>query len=134
MSQQNVEIVRRVIDAWNRDEQETVIRFLDPDVVFDATRRLINPRTYTGMEGMRAMLADRDEVWEEFRTEPDEFVDAGDRVVVIGRWAGKGKGSGIEVQQPVAHVFTLRGGRVVRWELGYTDRGKALEAAGLRDG
>lgn len=133
MSQQNVEIVRRVIDAWNRDEQERVIRFLDPDVVFDATRRLINPRTYTGMEGMRAMLADRDEVWEEFRTEPDEFVDAGDRVVVIGRWVGRGKGSGIEVQQPVAHVFTLHGGRVVRWELGYTGRDQALEAAGLRE-
>jgi hypothetical protein len=52
------------------------------------------------MEGMRVMLADRDEVWKEFRLEPDEFVDGGDRVVVIGRWVGKGKGSGIEVQQP----------------------------------
>jgi uncharacterized protein len=133
MSEENVEIVRRVIEAWNSDEQDSVIRFLDPEVIFDATRRLVNPKTYTGMEGMRLMLADRDEVWEEFRTEPDQFLDAGDRIVVIGRWVGKGKGSGIEVQQPVAHVFTLHDGRVVRWELGYTDRGEALEAAGLAD-
>jgi ketosteroid isomerase-like protein len=133
MSQKNVEIVRRVIDAWNRDQPEGVIRFLDPDVVFDATQRRINPKTYTGMEGMRVMLADRDEVWEEFRLEPDEFVDAADRVVVIGRWVGKGRGSGIEVQRPVAHVFTLHDGRVVRVELGYTGRGDALEATGLSE-
>jgi uncharacterized protein len=133
MTQNNVEVVRRVIDAWNRDQPEGVVRFLDSDVIFDATQRRINPKTYTGMEGMRVMLADRDEVWEEFRLEPDEFVDGGDRVVVIGRWVGKGKGSGIEVQQPVAHVFTLHDGRVVRVELGYTGRGDALEAAGLQE-
>ena len=86
MSEENVEIVGRVIDAWNRDEQEGITRFLDPDMVFDATRRLINPRTYAGMEGMRSMLADRYEVWEEFRTDIDEVLDAGDRVVVIGDW------------------------------------------------
>jgi hypothetical protein len=53
--------------------------------------------------------------------------------VVIGRWVGKGKGSGIEVQQPVTHVFTLHDGRVVRVELGYTGRDEALEAAGLSE-
>jgi ketosteroid isomerase-like protein len=62
--------------------------------------------------------------------EPDEFVDAGDRVVAIGRWVGKGRGSGVEVNQPIADVFTLHGGRVVRCEIGYSDRAKALEVAG----
>jgi ketosteroid isomerase-like protein len=139
MSEENVEIVRRLIEAWNRDEQERVVPlervvpFLDPDVIFDATRRIINPKTYAGIEGIRAMLAERDEVWGEFRMEPDEFVDAGDRVVVIGRWVGKGRGSGVEVNQPIADVFILHGGRVVRCEIGYSDRGKALEAAGLRE-
>jgi ketosteroid isomerase-like protein len=132
MSRENVEIVRRVIDAWNRHQQERAIRYIDPEVVFDATRRRVNPKTYNGMDGMRAMLADTDEVWEEFRMEPDEFVDAGDWIVAIGRWVGKGKGSGIDVQQPVADVFRLHDGRIVRLELGYADRGKALEAAGLR--
>jgi uncharacterized protein len=133
MSQENVEIVRRVIDAWNRSRPDNAIRWLDPDVVLDATQRRINPKTYDGVEGMRAMLADRDEVWEEFRLEPDEFVDAGDWIVVIGRWVGKGKGSGIEVQQPVAHAFRLHDGRIVRAELSYADRAQALEAAGLRE-
>jgi uncharacterized protein len=132
MSQENVEIVRRLIEAWNSNEQDEAIAIVDPEVVLDATRRLVNPKTYTGMQGMRRMLADRDEVWEEFRMEPDEVLDSGDRVVAIGRWVAKGKGSGIEVQQPVAHVFTLQDGRVVRVEISAT-RDEALEAAGLRE-
>ena len=122
-----------MIGAWNSDEPERILPFLDPEVVFDATRRLINPKTYNGIQGMRSMLADRDEVWEEFRTEPGEFVDGGDRVVLIGRWVGKGRGSGVEVQQPIAHVFTLQAGRIIRWELGDTDRGDVVEAAGLSE-
>ena len=139
MSQENVEIVRRLVEAWNRNEQgrvvplERVIPFLDPGVIFDATRRIIDPKTYAGIEGIRAMLAERDEVWGEFRMEPAEFVDAGDRVVVIGRRVGKGRGSGVDVNQPMADVFTLHGGRVVRCEIGYSDRAEALEAAGLSE-
>jgi hypothetical protein len=133
MSEENVEIVRTVLSAWNRDEQERILDLLDPEILFDATRREVNPKTYFGMEGMRSMLADRDDVWGEFRTEPREFVDAGERVVVIGDWIGKGKGSGIEVRQPTAHVFTVDAGRVVRWELGYSDPAEALEAAGLSE-
>jgi len=131
VSEENVEVVRAVLAAWNRNEPESVLSLLDSEIVFDATRRAVNPKTYVGTEGMRLMLADRDEVWAEFRTEPGEFVDAGDRVAVIGRWVGKGKGSGIEVQAPTAHVFTVHEGRVVRWELGYTERREALEAAGV---
>src|SRR5262245_10023199 len=130
MSEENVEVVRTVLDAWNRDEQERILDVLDPEIVFDATRREVNPKTYVGMAGMRSMLADRDEVWGEFRTEPREFLDAGDRVVVTGDWIGTGKGSGIEVRQPTAHLFTVEAGRVVRWDLGYSEP-EALEAAGL---
>jgi uncharacterized protein len=133
MSQENVEVVQSVLAAWGRHDEGSVLPLLDPEVVFDATRRKINPKTYVGMEGLRVMLADRDEVWEGFRTEPEEFIDAGDRVVVVGRWVAKGKGSGLEVQQATAHVLALRDGRVVRWEFGYSDRAEALEAVGLRE-
>jgi ketosteroid isomerase-like protein len=133
MSQQNVDVVRGVLAAWSAHRERSVLRLLDPEIVFDATRRKVNPKTYVGMEGLRVMLADRDEVWDEFHTEPDEFIDAGDRIVVVGRWIGKGKGSGIEVEQHTAHVFTLSNGRVVRWELGHADRGQALEAVGLSE-
>ena len=113
MSEENVEIVRTVLGAWNRNEQERFLDRLDPEIVFDATRREVNPKTYVGMEGMRSMLADRDEVWGEFRTEAREFLDAGDRFAVIGDWVGKGRGSGIEVRQPTAHLFTVDAGHIV---------------------
>lgn len=61
------------------------------------------------------------------------MIDAGSRVVVVGRLVGKGKASGVEVEQPIAGIWNVRDGRVVRVELGYTDRAEALAAVGLSD-
>jgi hypothetical protein len=133
MSQENVDIVRSVFSALNRGDLETGLGFADPEIVVDATRRVFNPTTYTGVEGLRQMQADLDEVWEEFRFERFELIDAGDRVVVIGHLRGKGKSSGVEVEQPIAGIWTVRDGRVVRIEIGYTDPREALEAAGLEE-
>lgn len=67
------------------------------------------------------------------RLEPLEFIDAGDRVVVFSRLVGKGRGGGVGVERFSAQIATLRNGRLVRWEIGYTDREAALEAAGLQE-
>jgi ketosteroid isomerase-like protein len=79
------------------------------------------------------MVSERDDVWEKFRIEAEEFIDAGDRVVVVGRLVAKGRGSGVEAESPTAQVFTVREGRVVRWEFGYADRADALKAVGLAE-
>ena len=135
MSHDNVEVVRRLIDAWNGNEQERVVPlervvpFLDPGVIFDATRRIINPKIYAGQRGFGPCWPNGTRCGE-FRMEPDEFVDAGDRVAAIGRWVGKGSGSGVEVTQPMADVFTLHGGRVVRCEIGYSDRAEPSKPPG----
>ena len=133
MSQENVEVVRSVYTAWNRGDRETALGFAHPEIVIDASRRAFNPTTYVGKEGARRLFADMDEVWEQFHTELDELIDATDRVVVIGRLIGKGRASGVEVEQPIAGVCTVRDGRIVRVELNYTDRRKALKAAGLSE-
>jgi ketosteroid isomerase-like protein len=133
MSQENVEVVRTVYTAWNRGDRETALGLAHPEIVIDASRRVFNPTTYVGMEGARRMLADMDEVWEQFHTELDELLDADDRVVVIGRLIGKGRASGVEVEQPIAGVWTVHDGLIVRGELGYTDPKEALEAVGLSE-
>jgi ketosteroid isomerase-like protein len=133
MSQENVEIVRNLYRAWDAGDRDAVVHFADPEVVVDATRRVFNPATYVGVEGVRQWWTDMDEIWQEFRTENLEFIDAGDRVVVSGRLVGKGKASGVEVEQPIATVWTLRAGRVVRWEMGYNGPREALEAVGLSE-
>jgi ketosteroid isomerase-like protein len=134
MSQENVEIVRSSLDAFAAGDRERMLASVDPDVVIDASRRVLNPATYVGIEGVGQMLVDMQETWEDLRIEQGEFIDAGDRVAVIGKLIGKGKGSGVEVERPVnGQVWTLHNGRIVRFEFGFTDREATLEAAGLRE-
>ena len=134
MSQENVEIVRRTLAAVAAGQPEQALEFVDPEIVIDATRNVINPGTYVGIDSLQRWRADIDEVWEEMRLEPKEFIDGGDRIVTISHLVGKGKGSGVEVTRTSsAQVATLRNGRIVRWEIGYTDRSEALEAAGLSE-
>src|SRR2546429_1392684 len=131
MSKENVEIVRSAFAAVNRGDRETAIGLLHPEVVIDATRNVFNPTTYVGMRGIRQWMADTDEIWEQFGLEVSELIDVGDRVVVIGRLFGKGKASGVRVGQPIAGIWTVRDGRIVRGEIGYTDRRVVLKAVGL---
>jgi ketosteroid isomerase-like protein len=126
-----VELARRIFAALNRGDREKAIGFAHPEVVLDATRNVFNPKTYVGKDGLRQWLADTDDVWEGMHTEQNEFIDAGDRVVVIGRLVGIGKGSGVEVGSPNGTILTIRGGLLIRSETGYTNRREALEAAGL---
>jgi ketosteroid isomerase-like protein len=69
-------------------------------------------------------------VREEIRFEPQEFIDADDRVVVVARLVGRGKRSGVDVSRTWAYVWTLRGGKALRM-IGYADRADALKAVGL---
>ena len=129
MSQQNVQIVRNLFEAMSAGDRDRALGYADAGMVVDATRRVFNPTTYHGVSGLRQFIADMDDVWEDFRPEAREFLDKGDRVVVTGRMAGKGRGSGVEVQRDFAGVWTISDGRVVRWDI-HSDRAEALEAAG----
>ena len=124
MSQENVELARNAYMAGNQGDREAALRSADPEIVIDATRRVLNPTTYVGIDGARQWFADMDEVWDRFGLELDELIDAGDRVVVLERLTGKGKASGVEVEQPIAGVWTVRDGRIVRGEIGYTKPSK----------
>jgi ketosteroid isomerase-like protein len=68
--------------------------------------------------------------WEDWRCEAEEFIPAGEFVAVLTRYTGRGKESGVTVDTPGAHLWTMRDGKAVRLEV-FSSRGKALEAAGL---
>ena len=70
------------------------------------------------------------EVFEGFRIVPVEFIDAGERVVVVSRIHGRARATGIEFEQPYVQVWEFRGGEPVS-VADYRDRGQALEAVGL---
>jgi ketosteroid isomerase-like protein len=130
MSRENVEIVRKTFDAIAAGDRDRALSYTDSAMVVDATRRVFNPTTYHGMEGLRQMLADMDDVWKELRPEAQEFLDAGDRVVVTGRMVAIGKGSGAKVERDFAGVWTVCDGRIARWDI-CADRAEALESVGL---
>ena len=133
MSRENVEVVRRVLAAVASGDLEQVIAFADPEIVVDASRNVFNPRIYAGIDGLRQMLAAMNDAWEGMRIESPEFIDAGECVVVVGRLLGTGRVSGVEVTRPNGQIWTVRAGRVVRVEYGFTNRREALEAAGLSE-
>ncbi len=102
MSQENVEIVRRALDALNRDGIEAVLEFLDPDVEWTTTGLFVEAGTYRGHDGvLRYFGAMANDL--EFHIEPEKFIDGGDQVVIPTRIAVRGKRSGATQH--------LRGGR-----------------------
>jgi ketosteroid isomerase-like protein len=134
MSQENVELVREVMGLLThpeRNEAALLERFA-PDVRIDMSRRVFNPDVYEGHAGLRRLGAEIREVWDDFRIEAERFIAAGDRVVVIETRRGRGKESGVEVEQRAGVIWTLRRGQVIRMETDL-DPQEALEAAGLRE-
>ena len=77
-----MEVVRRVYDATLHGETERVIELLDPRIRLDMSERVFNSAVYEGHEGSRRFFAEIDEVWDDFRADPLEFIDAGENVVV----------------------------------------------------
>ena len=132
MSAENVEVVRRAAEAWNRDDLDAVMALYAEDVVAVAPAEWPEAGTFSGRDAVREQFARLKDSWEEERIEQDELIDLGDRVLALDRWVGKGKGSGLELERPGGTLITLRGGKIVRIEF-YSDQSEAREAAGLEE-
>jgi uncharacterized protein len=133
MSEENVEIMRKGFEALRRGGVDALVDFIHPEFEAESPPELsVEPQTYRGPEGIRAWFAGFDDAVEDVRLEPEEFIDAGERVVVPVRLAVKGRESGIEAEQRLVQVWTLRDGRAIRIEA-YADKSSALAAVGLSE-
>ena len=131
MSQENVEIVRRFSELWQRRDWDAMADLGDPSVEqHGSVGGLEEGRVLRGMTEIRRDYESVEKTWDEHRVEPQELIDAGDRVVLFIREHQRGKSSGIELVVDTAVVFDLRDRRIVRIQ-GYMDRAEALEAVGL---
>jgi ketosteroid isomerase-like protein len=131
MSQENVEVVRSAYEAFARGDFETALELFHPDIEWHDPDRP-GGGTYHGHEGLIRNLEEWLEGWEEFRLEPEEFLEAGDQVVVLVRQSGRGKGSGVEIEAPLAQTYRVHEGKVV-WARTYASREEALKAAGMSE-
>jgi ketosteroid isomerase-like protein len=132
MSQENVEIVREVLEAWQQGDEEKRARLMDPQVEMHGTvGGLEEGRIAHGLSQIDETFEKEDlEAWDVRRLEAEEFIDAGDDVVVLLHEYRRGRGSGVELEAETAVVVGVSGGRVVRMQ-GYMDRDAALKAVGL---
>ena len=109
MSEENVEIVRRVYEGWARGDFSQSELF-DPDIEFEMVDWPHQAKS-RGIEAMcetwRATLT----AWDDFRAMPDELIDYGDNVLVLNSIAGRGRGSGADVSALTATVWTSRAAR-----------------------
>ena len=129
MSEKNVAVVRELWDAYSRGDIDRVIALSDPYVVLVT----LEEGPLYGPDAVRANYARWMEAWrEEPETTVDEVIGNGDHVFVIACFHGRGRGSGVKVEQRLYEVYTLRNGRILRVDE-FSDRDQALEAAGLRE-
>jgi ketosteroid isomerase-like protein len=129
MSQENVEVMRRIVEAAGRKEYEAVLADLDPDVEIDDS----DIPESTGADSFLEWLARWDQAWESWRIEDIEVRAAGDdRVIALFRMVAKGKGSGIELTRLDALVASFRAGKAVKLEY-YNDQVLALKDVGLSE-
>jgi ketosteroid isomerase-like protein len=133
MSQENVETVRRLIEAWDRGDYSRAWASIDPEIEVDVALQTPLDGIYRGHAGLAEMLGS---FWAEFegqRIEIEEAMAAGKDVVFVGvRFYGRGKRSGVEIDAPAWHVWRLRERKAVRWQL-FPTKQEALEAAGLSE-
>ena len=134
MSQENVQAAQAQYERWNARDVEAWIAGFHPDVEFvsSTTAAVYGQGKFHGREGMRDFAAQFDEVWDSFRCEPLEHISVGDHVVTVLREIGCGRGSGVTVEEELAHIWTFRDGLAIRHE-NYPTREAALEAVGLSE-
>jgi uncharacterized protein len=128
MAPGNADLIRPIYEEWGRGNWRPRFEVYHPNLEWGWSddfpglagvyedHRDPNPR-------LRTWLSE----WEIWRVEADEYLELGDHVVVLASYHGRGKGSGVEIEQKGAHVFELRDGKVVRLEI-FANREKAIES------
>ena len=132
MSEENVEIVRRGFEEWRRT-RTLDFDLLDRDVEWVLHGTPAGEVSLRGKEGVRGWFADQDSAWSDQWWEVEDLRKTSDgRVLAFLTAHPVGRSSGTSVTLPLANIWTLRDGRVTRFEM-FIDRDEALEAAGLRE-
>ena len=133
MSQENVEIVRRSLDAFNRGDVDEALDMYDPQ----AEVKTLMSGSAHGRQELRAVILEREKEMGAVQYLPEDFIDAGDTIIGVVRATGRGRLSGISdtdfpVAPQLAVVWTFKNGLVIRQEM-FSSKAEAVEAAGLSE-
>ena len=136
MSQENLETIQRVQEAWNAEDLDAWLAEADPEVEWHTAleQALEGSGTiYRGHDGLRKGWDEyRGESWGGFMNQIQEIRDLGESVLVLGRLEVSGRTSGIESSQEFGQLVSFRAGKILRSQ-DFLTHAEALEAAGLSE-
>jgi ketosteroid isomerase-like protein len=132
MSQENVEIVQRALKAFEQGGIDATLRFYDAEVIWHEAKDEPEAETYRGHSGLRALVQKWLVPFDDLRIEPEEFIDAGEVVVMPYMFRARERSSGKDITGPETWAFFLRDGRI-REVREYRPKSEALEAVGLSE-
>jgi ketosteroid isomerase-like protein len=124
MPDENVHVVRSIYAAWL--EGSSAAAWIDADVEYVNPPDAIEPGTRRGRAAFRAIR----DAYDDVRIEPQEYIEAGDDVVVIAKVHATGRGSGVPVEWDHGYIWTIADGRAVRFRW-FNEPAQALAAAGV---
>jgi ketosteroid isomerase-like protein len=136
MSDENVEIIRRAVDAWNRRDMEDLDALGDPEREYVNSPTAIEPGTRRGRDEVNAVTQAQWESVTDARAEIDRLYDRGEEVILLGRISRRMPGSDTRLEDRVLVSYKFRSGRIFRTEVlgfGRAEVQSALEAAGLSE-
>ena len=131
LTDRNLALLRAAYTAIGREgiDSAEAWELISEDIVIRDRPEAPDPQTYTGREGVRQALAASDDTFEEFTLQPVDMTAVGDRhVVVVLRMAGRGRGSGVPVEEEIAHLWTVENGKAVAMQV-YSDPQDAMRDA-----
>src|SRR5688572_10589157 len=133
MSQENIERLRAAYEAFNQTG-EIVVAHLAPDFEMQQASSIIDTAgVFHGPNALHDVLRELQGAFEDLKTETEQFIEAPTgEIVVLVRVFGRGRGSGAEMDNRIAHVWTYRGDKAVRM-VAYEEQAKALVAARLSE-
>jgi ketosteroid isomerase-like protein len=128
MSKENLELVQAAFEAYFRGDERAMLALVDPGVVVTQLPDQPDVQSYSGHDGLLRAMADWVGTWDDYSIDVLGMSERGDHVLVSCRQRGRGKGSGIAMEHHVHFLFTVRQGKLARWQMFHTEQ-DALEAA-----
>lgn len=132
MAQENIELVRSIYAAFGAGDVNAVIARMAPDIEWNEAENFpyADGNPYRGPEAvLTGVFARLGSEWEAFAAVPEEFLDAGDTVLVLGRYSGRHKATGRAVDAQMVHLWRVAGGKATAFQQ-YTDTLQFARATG----
>jgi ketosteroid isomerase-like protein len=129
----NVDLIRRVYDALLRDDLDAALELMDEEIEYVNPDYAVESGRRYGHAGIRANVENMRTSFDYWRFEPEELIDAGDQVAVVGTFRARGRDSGLEIERRQSRLWTIHDDKVVRYQW-FDGPDEALHASGLRAG